>query len=268
MYFSLLPDLQFSDKRVKYRYTENDFTLAKNIFRTIEIDNSAYSTNLFIETQVKDNVRPDQLAFQLYGKSDYDWIILLTNKIKNFYNDWPLNQQAFETYVTNKYDNIDGVHHYETVEITNSLGEIVQPAGLIVYYNPSEYKQLSVVLRDGTFINPPLKVTDIYHVTSSISSTILLRTGFYTFNISAGPVFSLTYLDSYSPEVHKTLSADQLLTAVSNYDYELALNEKKRTIQILRPEYVTRFVKLFKAAVAYSPNEQLASETIKKTLRF
>lgn len=268
MYFSLLPDLQFSDKRVKYRYSENDYILAKNIFRTIAIDNASYSTDLFFEGFVKDGIRPDQLAFDLYGRADYDWVILLTNKIKNFYNDWPLDQNSFETFIARKYSNPAGIHHYETIEIKNSLGEVVQPSGIEVYYNPQESTEFTLQLRDGTFINPPLSVTNNSNVTDEVSSTLKLRNQNFTLNISPGPVYNFSYVDSYSPEVYKILSANQALTSVSNYDYEWKLNEKKRVLQLLKPAYVLQFIKLFKAEVKYSKSDELQTPTIKKTLRF
>ena len=268
MYFSLLPDLQFSDKRVKYRYKESDFVLAKNIFRVIQTDNSAYSTDLFFEGIIKDGVRPDKLAYDLYGKSEYDWVILLTNKIKNLYNDWPLDQTAFETYISRKYINVNAIHHYETIEIKNSAGQIVQPKGIEVYYNPQEKTKFSLGLRDGTFIHPSLSVKDRDKISYTMSETLKLRSGFYTLPISQGPVYSFSYVDSYEPYVYKTLSASQALTTVSNYDYELELNEKKRILQILKPAYLPQFVKLFKAAIKYVPNEELETPTIKKTIKF
>ena len=32
-----------------------------------------------------------------------DWVVLLSNNIINIQNEWPLNQQAFETYLLDKY---------------------------------------------------------------------------------------------------------------------------------------------------------------------
>lgn len=88
MFFSLLPNLEYSQDRTKYRFTDHDFVVAKNIFKSIQIENSVYATNLFKEYLIRDSVRPDFLAEKLYNNPNYDWVILLTNNIKNLHNDW------------------------------------------------------------------------------------------------------------------------------------------------------------------------------------
>jgi len=266
MYFSILPDLQFSDKKVQYKYTEQDFILAKNIFRQFDIDNSIYSTDLFTELYIKDGARPDQIAASVYGDSQYDWVILVTNKIKNIYNDWPLPQKEFEDYIFAKYENPYDIHHYETIEIKNNLGEIVQPGGIITYYDPNESTNFLVAFRDGSVITPAFETTSRNLVSTSISNVLKLRNSNLTVTSSVGPIYKLTYADSYEPLIYKVVTGSKGLTSVTNYNYELAINENKRKIQILKPGYLKNFVTLFKAAMTYSPSEDLASQTIKKTV--
>lgn len=138
MFFSLLPNIEFSQQRNKYRFTEQDFIVAKNIFRQFPVDNSAYATDLFAEFLVKEGARPDYIAELLYNNSGYDWVILLTNKVINLYNDWPLSSKEFENYVFDKYENPLEIKHWQTIEVKNDLGEIVQPKGIIVYYDPTD----------------------------------------------------------------------------------------------------------------------------------
>ena len=51
------------------------------------------------------------------------WVILLVNDITDRYHRRPMYEQQFNTYVNEKYDNPDGVHHYE---ISQSSGDIEQ----------------------------------------------------------------------------------------------------------------------------------------------
>ena len=138
MFFSKLPNLQYTPRRVQYKFTNQDFVLAKNIFKYIAIDNSAYATDLFTELQLNQGVRPDQVSEAVYNDPNYDWIILLTNKIIDTKNDWPLNNDEFEKLVTKKYPNAFSIKHWETKEVKNDIGEIVQPGGMIVYYDPND----------------------------------------------------------------------------------------------------------------------------------
>jgi hypothetical protein len=137
MFFSKLPNIEYTPQRVQYKFTNQNFVLAKNIFKFIAIDNAAYATDLFTEVQLNQGVRPDQVSEAIYNDPDYDWIILLTNKIVDTKNDWPLNNDEFEKLVAKKYPNAFDIKHWETKEVKNDVGEIVQPGGMIVYYDPS-----------------------------------------------------------------------------------------------------------------------------------
>ena len=137
MFFSKLPNLEYTPTRVKYKFTNQDFVLAKNIFKFIAIDNSAYASDLFTEVQLNQGVRPDQVADAIYNDPNYDWVLLLTNKIIDTKNDWPLNNDEFEKLIARKYPNAFDIKHWETKELKNDIGEIVQPGGMIVYYDPS-----------------------------------------------------------------------------------------------------------------------------------
>lgn len=265
MYFKLLPNLQFSQQILPYRFTEQDYIITKNIFRTIDTQNSAYSTDLFAEFFIKDGVRPDQIADNLYGDPTYDWIILLTNKIKNYYQDWPLSQVDFENYMTNKYGiNFEGVHHYETVEIRDDLGQIVQPAGIIRYYDPTEVSIFTITLRNGLTVLPALSVKT-RGLNYPVSNTFYTRTGQYTIGNPSDSNYKLTYTKSYNPLVIETIFGDQGLVPVSNYEYETKINEKKRTIQLLKPAYLQTFLNLFKAATGYIPTSNLVDAKTKST---
>jgi hypothetical protein len=138
MFFSKLPNIEYTPQRVQYKFTNRDFVLAKNIFKFIAIDNSAFATDLFTELQLNQGVRPDQVSEAVYNDPNYDWIILLTNKIIDTKNDWPLNNDEFEKLVAKKYPNAFSIKHWETKEVKNDIGEIVQPGGMIVYYDPSD----------------------------------------------------------------------------------------------------------------------------------
>ena len=137
MFFSKLPNIEYTPQRVQYKFTNQNFVLAKNIFKFIAIDNSAFATDLFTELQLNQGIRPDQASEAVYNDPRYDWVILLTNKIVDTKNDWPLNNNEFEKLITKKYPNAFDIKHWETKEVKNDIGEIVQPGGMIVYYDPS-----------------------------------------------------------------------------------------------------------------------------------
>tara|TARA_B100002019_G_scaffold200509_1_gene173790 strand:- start:646 stop:1344 length:699 start_codon:yes stop_codon:yes gene_type:complete len=138
MFFSKLPNLEYTLTRTNFKFTNEDFVLAKNIFRSISIDNSVYATDLFSQVELKEGSRPDQIAEALYGDATYDWVILITNKIIDIKTDWYLGTGEFEKLMSKRYTDFDGVKYYTTIEVKNDLGEVVQPAGMVVNYNPAD----------------------------------------------------------------------------------------------------------------------------------
>lgn len=50
---------------------------------------------------------------------------------------------------------------------------------------------------------------------------------------------------------------------VSNYAYELELNEKKRQILILRPEFLDQFVEIFEDYMKFTPSTEFINEKLK-----
>ena len=143
-FFSYLPNIEFTPHRVKFQFTNQDFVLAKNIFKGISIDNSVYATELFVQLELRDGARPDQVSQAVYGDPNYDWVILLTNKIIDLKNDWPLSSAEFEIYIHKKYKNPHSVKHWLTKELKNDIGEVILPAGLEVYYDPNDQDSFEI----------------------------------------------------------------------------------------------------------------------------
>jgi len=129
-YFDKVPEILY----LKYDKNPNDGTYItiKNIFARIKlIDNIVPGSTIFEDYFVRDGERPDTISMDYYGDPGYDWIIMMINNIKNLYNDWPMTQPVFETYLNATYDDVRGIHHYETIEQKYD-DNIILPAGLQV----------------------------------------------------------------------------------------------------------------------------------------
>lgn len=70
----------------------------------------------------------------------------------------------------------------------------------------------------------------------------------------------LEYLDSNGNIVNVVNEA----VAISNYDYEVKLNEEKRKILILRPEYVSVFVSETRNMMKYDKSSQFVDSNTKQ----
>lgn len=129
--------------------------------RAVINDEVKNNYSLYDEYDVIDGETPEILADKFYRNSNYHWVILHLNEILDPRYDWPLTVKQLNTYVSDKYDNPEAVHHYEDA--------------------------------NGNWVN-----------------------------------------DDYPSA-----------TAISNYEYEDRLNESKRRIKILKPEFVNRIVNDF-----------------------
>lgn len=61
---------------------------------------------------IADGETPEGLAYKYYGSAFYHWVILLVNDIIDVRQEWPLDTHEFDTFIRDKYGDIESVHHY------------------------------------------------------------------------------------------------------------------------------------------------------------
>lgn len=192
-YFSKLPNFEYVSRLPDAKIS--DYIAVKNLFKRGAIPEDILDTvALFTKYQIRGDDRPDNVAFFEYGDEDLDWIVLACNNIINIQSEWPMTQEVFNDYLLDKYgsyENMNQIHHYETVELRTFDGLLILEGGLIV---------------DEDF----------------------------TFTHSYGDV------QTYSP-----------VTTVTNYEYEEMLEDKKRSIFLLKPEYVAIVKDDFESIMGY-----------------
>ena len=164
-YFEMFPSIYYSAKG------DGKYTVMKDLMSRVKLISKVKENILgFDYYDVKDGETPEMIAHKYYGDVNLHWIILVTNDIIDYYEDWPMSVQRFEEFVKEKYENPQGIHHYE---ITQTSGD----------------------------------------------TTVTIDVGMNTTDYSGTPI--------------------------SNYQYEDKLQEKKRQIRLITPEYVDQFVKEF-----------------------
>ena len=115
MYFDNFPTIIYDSEK------ENIFKDVKNLLRRVGIRAKVKSNALlYYNYDVKNGETPESLAFKLYGDAELHWVIMLLNDITDRYHDWPMTEAQFSQFVQDKYDNVDGTHHYE---ISQSSGD-------------------------------------------------------------------------------------------------------------------------------------------------
>ena len=155
-YFSQLPDFEYVN-RTEDGKRISDYTTVKNLFKRGKLREDIFQETTFYEKyQIQGDDRPDNVAEKVYGDATLDWVILLSNNIINLYEEWPLPQASFDAYLIEKYNNdydklYNGIHHYESNEVTNSQGVVIFPKGVRVgaaqsvsYFDEVNNEQITV----------------------------------------------------------------------------------------------------------------------------
>ena len=163
-YFSQLPDLEYVSRLPDAKIS--DYNLVKNFFMRGKLREDIFQdVSVFAKYEIRGDDRPDNVAFEVYGDANLDWLVLTCNNIINVYDEWPMTQFNFENYLLDKYDtyeNINATHHYETTEVKNSKGVVIVPAGLEVdsNYSISFYDEQ---IEGMTTVSSPVTEITNYH---------------------------------------------------------------------------------------------------------
>jgi len=133
-YFTNFPKVSlpsFADNR----RSSLDFVNSTNLFKRGKIREEIIgSISAFERFSINGDDRPDNVAFRVYGDSSLDWVVLISNNILNVRDEWPMNQYDFKRYIDNKYSTtlLTQIHHYESKEVRNSKGLLLQQSGIWV----------------------------------------------------------------------------------------------------------------------------------------
>ena len=134
-YFDYIPNFEYVD-RTREGQSISDYTVVKNLFKRGQLRQDIFGDlTFFTKYKVIGDERPDNIAYDVYGDQNYDWVVMLSNNIMNLETEWPWSEQAFNKYLLDKYGSYEKIYEtkdYETNEITDSTGRLIVRKGLVV----------------------------------------------------------------------------------------------------------------------------------------
>lgn len=134
-YFRHVPDFDYVSRLPNSKLI-SDYVKTKNLFKRVKLSDEIFGNlTYFNKYTIKNQERPDSVAFNVYEDSNLDWLVMLSNNIVNLQTEWPLDQVSYNNYLLNKYgsyQNMYGVHHYETIEVLDTNKNVILPKGLEV----------------------------------------------------------------------------------------------------------------------------------------
>ena len=134
-YFSKFPTMIYDMKN------NGNYKLLPDILRRVKQRNAIKSGQfIFDNYDVIDGEKPEDIAYKWFGDAELHWVILMTNNVTDRYYDWPMNSVQFQAMLEDKYDNPDGIHHYE----------LTQDSGRTSGQGPNDYSYKVEVNSDTT----------------------------------------------------------------------------------------------------------------------
>ena len=142
MYFKNFPTIIYD------AVGNGEFKDVKNLLRRVAIRAKVKSNTLLYDTyDVKEGETPESIADKLYDDPELHWIVLLVNDITDRYHQWPMNYSQFNEFIADKYDDIDGTHHYELAQSSGNTDTKIE-----VYNNSALYTGDSDFYSNATII--------------------------------------------------------------------------------------------------------------------
>ncbi len=218
-YFDEFPDILLPSF-ANDRNSSSDFVRSKNLFKRAKIRDDFFSTaTVFDLYSIIGDDRPDNVAQKLYGDSDLDWVVLLSNNIINIRDEWPMSQYDLERYLDNKYsqEQLSEIHHYETKEVKTDFGMLLLQEGLWVDAN-------------YTF-----KFTDDDEVKTLSGANILTSVSTYQFEIQKND--SKRNIYALRPNFLQTVFSDMrdIMTYTNSSQYIDSRTKKGDNLRLLSP---------------------------------
>lgn len=223
MYFSKFP---------RTFYTLDDLATVqtvKNIFVRIKIsDDTSSKLSSFDLYDIKDGDTPEITADKIYGSPIFHWVILHANEIHDPRFEWPLSQAVLKDFVEDKYGNVNGIHHYE------DANEKIINANVLIMSNTDTFSSFSA---GDTITNVTLSGNA--YVTSKIDDNTL-----YVTTTDGGFISSNQIKANNNTSINANITSTVTVTGtpVTNFLHEEKVNESKRRIKVLKPQFLDKIV--------------------------
>ena len=187
----------------KLNENSNDVDAVTNITARFGFE-QAFKNNsaVYYEYDVQDSDTPEIIANKFYGSPERHWAVLMINDIVDPQFDWPLDQRTIISYIDEKY--------LANASVGQS-GTTWAQANIHSYYKVETRTTNST----GTELQSKLEIdANTYANVAATTSNLTLDDG-------------------------NSITITTTKETKSYYDYEIEENEAKRTIKLLKPEFVS-----------------------------
>jgi hypothetical protein len=181
----------------------NGLDIVTNIISRFSLEQSfKENTSIYEKYNVQDSDTPEIIAAKIYDSPERHWIVLAMNDVVDAQWDWPLDYRTLISFIDDKY----------TANANVAAGQ----TGLVwAQQNTQSYYSVEkrTTVKNGEYLEKKVQVdANTYANVSVTSSNVTLSDG-------------------------NQITISVTKESKTYYDYELAENENKRQIKILKPEF-------------------------------
>lgn len=142
MYFENFPKIRYKFENSTVILT--DITLRTKLISTIEDKIFAFE-----QYTIRDGDRPDTVSYRYYGRSDLDWLVLITNKMIGL-EDWPNTDRQIVDGLIKIYGSLEAVDN--TLD-EDSIAYYLDSNGFVVSFDYIGTKTPITILQDALLKN-------------------------------------------------------------------------------------------------------------------
>lgn len=181
----------------------NGLDVVTNIISRFSLEQSFKdNTSIYEKYNVQDSDTPEIIASKMYDSPERHWIVLAMNDVVDPQWDWPLDYRTLISFIDDKYTANANVAAGQT-------GLVWAQQNIQSYYSI----ETRTTVKNGEYLEKKVQVdANTYANVSVTSSNVTLKDG-------------------------NQITISVTKESKTYYDYELAENENKRQIKILKPEF-------------------------------
>ena len=170
------------------------------------------NSSVFQKYDIRDGDTPESIAYKLYGSAEKHWIVLAMNDIIDPQYDWPLDQITLGNFVNSKYTANANV---------GQSGLSWAQSNIHSYYKIEKRTTIST----GDFKEDTIEVdANTYANISATTTTVTIPRGIQ-------------------------VKVEILKEVKTYYEYEVDYNERNRTINLLKSQFVDAATSEFKRVI-------------------
>ena len=193
---------------------QNDVDYVSNIIARFNLsDDFKNNTSVYYEYELRDGDTPEIVAHKFYKSAEKHWIVMSMNDIFDAHFDFPLDYATFVSYVEDKYKPNAAAGQTGLSWARNTVKD---------YYK----------VETQTISNTGAKNVEKFSIDANAHTNLSVTTNDYTLKNGQQINFAITKLTR------------------THFEYEEELNESKRKIKLLKPEFVSELEKEFRRVMA------------------